>query len=140
MMRQPTRRPDRRGAAAVELALLLPFLSLLGLGAVDFARVFHAYATITTCARNGAIYASDPTASANSPYANYAAAAVADGASLIPQLTAAGVSSTNGSDAYGGYVAVTVTYQLPMLTGLLGSSSQTLSRTVRMRVVPTSPN
>ena len=56
-----SRRGPRRGAAAAELAVMLPVLTLLLVIAVDIARLFHAYVTITNCARNGAIWASSPT-------------------------------------------------------------------------------
>src|SRR5262245_23194902 len=48
----------RRGAAAVELPVLLPFLAFLFVAGVDFARVFYHYLTITNCAANGAEYGS----------------------------------------------------------------------------------
>jgi Flp pilus assembly protein TadG len=48
-------RNDReRGAAAVEMALVLPVLVLLVLGIIDFGRVFNAQQTLTYAARSGA--------------------------------------------------------------------------------------
>ena len=56
-----TDRPaPRRGGAAAELALLLPVLSFILIVAIDFCRLFYAYNVITNCARNGALWASDP--------------------------------------------------------------------------------
>ena len=52
----------RRGSAAVEFALLLPFIAFLYVAGTDFARVFYYSQMIENCARNGAIYASDPKA------------------------------------------------------------------------------
>ena len=43
-----------RGAAAVELALLLPVLLLLVFGIVDFGRALNAQITLTQAAREGA--------------------------------------------------------------------------------------
>jgi Flp pilus assembly protein TadG len=43
-----------RGAAAVELALVLPLLLLLLFGIVDFGRMLHAQITLTEAAREGA--------------------------------------------------------------------------------------
>ena len=77
----------RRGVAATELALLLPLLLFMLVGAVDFARLYYAYTTVTNAARNGAIYLSDPLASTQSPYANYQSAALADANGLNPALT-----------------------------------------------------
>jgi hypothetical protein len=116
-------------------------LTTLLLGTIDFARLFYHYSTITTCARNGALYACDATGSADSQYANYQQAAIADGASLNPPLTVSNVSMTSGTDAAGAYVAVTVTYDYKMVTTyLFGTNTVTLSRTVRMLVEPATPN
>src|SRR5690348_10075006 len=90
--------PGRRAAAAVELAILLPTLVLLFVIAMDFCRVFYYYSVVTSCARNGAVYATDPTSAASSPYYtttngsyDYAAsvtkAAKADSAEFGPQMT-----------------------------------------------------
>lgn len=131
------KRERRSGAAAVELAFLLPVLSFMIVVGIDFARIFYTDATITTCARNAALYASDSTSAANSPYKSYTAAGMVDGSNLTPALTDSNFSLTTGTDSYGNYVEVTVTYNFQMLSALLGSSTQTLSRSVRMRVVPT---
>lgn len=47
---------DRRGAAAVELALVLPVLVLILLGAIDFGRFGHSAITVANAARTGAAY------------------------------------------------------------------------------------
>ncbi len=47
-------RRDQRGAAAVELALLLPFFMLLLLGTIDFGRFGFAAITVSNAARLGA--------------------------------------------------------------------------------------
>src|SRR5260370_14368738 len=56
------RAAPRPAAAAVELALLLPLLTLLLVISVDFARLYYHYMTITNCARNGAMWLCDPVA------------------------------------------------------------------------------
>jgi Flp pilus assembly protein TadG len=43
-----------RGAAAVELALVLPVLLLIVFGTIDFGRLLHARMTLTEAAREGA--------------------------------------------------------------------------------------
>jgi Flp pilus assembly protein TadG len=130
----------RRGAAAAELALLITPLSLLIVMAVDLTRVLYAFSTITNCARNGALYASDTTAAADSPYTDYKQAAMADGASLNPALSSAKISSASGSDSGGSWVSVTVAYDFPVLCGkFFGGSTFTISRTVTMRVAPATP-
>jgi Flp pilus assembly protein TadG len=125
--------------AAAELALLLPVLVLLFVIVVDFCRLFYSCLTITNCARNGALWASDPVAQATSKYANVTDAALADASNLSPAPTVTG--PTTGTDADGNpYVEVTVTYNFQLITSYLGFNSQTLARTVRMRVAPTVPS
>lgn len=46
----------QRGAAAVELAIVLPFLVVLVMGVVDLGRVFYAYEALANAAREGARY------------------------------------------------------------------------------------
>src|SRR4051812_26621652 len=88
----------RRGAAAVELAVLLPFVVFVFVIAVDFARVFYFSQTIENCARNGAIYGSNLT-TATSPYANMQEAALADAANLDPPpaVTSSKANDENGN-------------------------------------------
>jgi Flp pilus assembly protein TadG len=45
-----------RGNAAAELALALPVLVAITFGAVDFARLFYAYVTITSAAHEASSY------------------------------------------------------------------------------------
>src|SRR5688572_33369045 len=88
----------RRGAAVVELALLLPLLVFLFLVAADFARVFYYSLTLTNCARAGALYASDPATMLESPYPNVQAAALADAANITPKPT---ITQSSGADLLG---------------------------------------
>src|SRR5947199_5967559 len=104
----------RSATAVVELAVLLPFLILLFLVAVDFARVFYFSLTLTNCARAGALYASDPVAAVESPFPNVQSAALADATNITPQPT---ITSTNGVDSSGrAYVAVTANYSFNTMT------------------------
>jgi hypothetical protein len=48
------RRPDERGQAVVEMALILPVLLLLLIGMLEFSRAWHAKQVITDAAREGA--------------------------------------------------------------------------------------
>jgi Flp pilus assembly protein TadG len=122
----------RRGASAVELALLLPILALLFVFAVDFARLYYHYSIVTNCARNGALYASDPTASTESPYGSVTDAALADASNLNPQPT---VTPQYGTDSSGnGCVRVTVTYPFSTISNYPGLPNPiNLTRTVQMR-------
>ena len=130
----PCARRPRRAAAAVELALLLPFLAFIFVAGVDYARVFYYYLTVTNCARSGALYASTDAAHA-SDTTGIQSAAQAESAELAPKLS---VSSTTGTDSAGNpYVAVTVSYPFKTIANFPGiPSSATIIRTVQMRVAP----
>jgi Flp pilus assembly protein TadG len=137
VLKKPTSRP---AASTVELALLLPFLAFLFVIAVDWSRIFYYSMIVTNSARNGALYACDPVpiAKGTSPYSSVTAAALADASNLSPTPT---VTSTSGSDASGSYVEVTVAYTFQTVTNFPGVPTNTnLVRTVRMRVLPTTPN
>lgn len=131
-------RLHRRGAATVELALLLPFLCMMFVVAVDFSRVFYFSLTVTNCARNGAVYGSaDPVRADDQT--GIETAAKADASNLnTQQLTV--TSKTDGASPPN-YVDVTVQYPFATITSYPGvPGALTLSRTVRMRVVPNVPN
>jgi Flp pilus assembly protein TadG len=132
---------SRPAAAAVELAVLLPFLTFLFVLGTDFARVFYYSLTIENCARNGALWASDPVVQSQSPYATVQDAATADAGSLHPALAASNVTSASGVDSSGNaYVSVTVTYQFQTITGYAPiPSTLTLTRTVQMRTALATP-
>lgn len=128
------RRNGRRGAAAVEFALLAPILLFLFVIVLDFGRIFFYSQTVENAARAGALYLSDDATVARSPYANVTAAALADASNLSPAPT---VSSSTGTDADGhGYVRVTVTWTFRLVTRLPGvPATMNLARTVQMRKV-----
>jgi Flp pilus assembly protein TadG len=137
----------RRGAAAAEMALILPFLALILVGTIDFCRLFFAYTTITNVARNGALWASDPLAPTQSPYTTVQQAALgapgllADANQLNPALTASNVTQTSGTDGQGNATAiVTVKYKFNMISSYLGFGSVNITRQVAMRVEPLVPN
>lgn len=137
----PARRRQhrRRGAACVEMALVAPLLTFLFVIAVDFARVFHHTQLLASCARNGALFQCDPLTASESPYKSAEEAAQADAASLTP---APKVAVANGTDTQGhNYVEVTVTHPFRTVVNYPGVPEEiTLSRTVRMRVLPEVPN
>ena len=126
---------SRPGTAAVELAVLLPFLAFMFVLAVDWARIFYFSQVVENCARQGALYASDSKAPANNLYASVQAAALADASNLSPQPT---VTSATGTDAAGNaYVTVTVTWTFQTITRFPGVPSiVNLTRTVQMRLAP----
>ena len=125
---------SRSGAAAVELALLLPVLLFLFVAIIDFGRVFYYSQTVENAARAGALYLSDDDAVATSPYVNVTAASLADASNLNPQPT---VVSSNGTDAAGNpYVRVTVSWSFHLIINYPGiPGTVSLARTVQMRKV-----
>jgi Flp pilus assembly protein TadG len=155
MRRQAHR--GRDGVAAVELAVLLPFLAFMFVIAVDWGRIFYYSIAVANCARNGALYMSQQQSAktTTSPYTDsgyvnlyvssanpVTAAALADASDLTPTPT---VTSTTGTDSYGPYVEVTVSYTFQTVSNFsLGNfvvpASTNVTSTVRMYVPPESPN
>ena len=86
---------ERRGAAVVELALLLPLLAFIFVVAVDFGRVYFFSLTLQNCARAGALYASDLHVTDESPFASVEEAALADATNLSPAPTIATITGTD---------------------------------------------
>jgi Flp pilus assembly protein TadG len=126
---------QRRGTATVELAVMVPLLTFLLLVTVDYCRVYYFAVVVTNCARNGAIYGSDPFAANRSsgPYTSIEQAALADARDLTPQPT---VTSTSSSD----YVEVTVSYSFTTISSYPGIPRTTnLRRTIRMQLAPVTP-
>ena len=53
-MKRAKHRSNRKGVSMVELALVLPLLSLLSLGIIEFGRAFWVMQVLTNAAREGA--------------------------------------------------------------------------------------
>jgi Flp pilus assembly protein TadG len=129
-------RTDRRRAAAiVEMAILLPFLALMFLVAVDFCRVFHTSQTIEGCAETAVLYAcgaaQPPTGS--DPISAAKAAAVADSAVLNPPLDPNRIAIT----VSGSVASVSVSYDFAPLVHYPGLPEiLTITRTAQTSVFP----
>src|SRR4051794_10442402 len=156
MLDRPNRstRKTRRGAAAVELALMLLFLPFLALIIVDFARFAYGYITVSNCARNGAIWASSTTTVQEQHPQYDAGNTVTQNLQAIGQIDASTLSSyptldtPTYSDTYNGtytttkssssaYVKVTVHWTFTTIgTYPWIPSSMDLYRTVIMRLIP----
>jgi Flp pilus assembly protein TadG len=123
--------------AAVEFALLLPFICFAFVAAVDFARVVYYSIAVNNCARNGALYGSaDQSQAVNS--AGITAATQQDAINLDTNNMT--ISSSTDSGTSPTWVQVTVTYPFTTITKYPGIPSQlNLSRTVQMSVVPPTP-
>lgn len=108
---------DDRGAAAVELALVLPVLLVLIFGIVEFSRAFQVQATLAAAAREGVrtMALEDDAAAAR-------AAARAAATSLTPGLTDADIAVTPSSCATtAGNATVSITYTQPFFTTFFGT-------------------
>lgn len=128
----------RSGTATVELAVLLPFLLLGFVMALDFARVFYFSVTVENVARKGAYYGSqNPTNAVDT--AGIQAAAQTDGSNL--NLANLQVTSSTDSMTSPSTVTVTASYPFQAITRYPWSGGQTtISRTVQMSVTPWTPN
>ena len=131
---------QRSGAAMVELAVTLPLLVFFFALCVDYGRVFYFRQILGECARHGAMYLSDEEGAKSSPYASAEEAIKATAPDFIASdLKVSTGSGTNSSGL--DYVEVTVVYHFTTLLDVPWiPTSQTLSRTVKMRVTPAVPD
>jgi Flp pilus assembly protein TadG len=147
-MRTPQRpaagkRRCRRGAAAVELALVLPLLAALALGCVDLGRFVYTYIAVTNAARAGAGFGSTHsyTASTYTTWQAKAQQAAADDMGSVSgfdksQVTVASVpdDSSNPGGPWRAQVTVPCSFRT-LVTWPLLPNSFTVQRTVAMRGV-----
>ena len=126
----PSSRRGDRGAALVELALLLPFLSIVVFGTVDVGRAFSLQNRLTNMAREGAFYAQYyPTNIAGCPGGSITAAAVNEDPTLSSAIVAVTDASTGipvanscgASPVPGTRIRVRVTSQMSVFTPLVGA-------------------
>jgi hypothetical protein len=126
---QPPAQPRRRrGQALAEFALVLPVFLLMTLGVVDMARMFTAYISLTNGVREAALFAAatsydDLTGIA---YRVQAESNGMDGSkiALAPPACSATIdtgASFGSCDTDSQAVKITATYELPVLTPILGA-------------------
>ena len=140
-MSRSVHRRDRRqprGAATVELAVLLPLLGFILVAAVDYARIAYYSGVLSGCARNGALHGRRSPYDPASPYLSLSDAALADATDLRP---APAITSTTGADPSGDpFVEVSASYQFKTFAKYPGiPNAVNLVRTVRMSKAPSSP-
>ncbi|NNE97248.1 MAG: pilus assembly protein [Acidimicrobiales bacterium] len=122
-----TRRKGRsrqRGAAMVELALLLPVLTLILFGIVEFGRAFNAKLTISHAAREGArelALTGDPGLAASTAE------------SAAQPIDPADLTISNTACNSGSPVELTVSYDFDFTVPLIGSTPISMSSTGVMR-------
>lgn len=63
-------RADDSGAALVEMAVVVPFITVLGLGILEFANYFYSYQLVHTGIRDAARYAASMPYNASNPTQN----------------------------------------------------------------------
>lgn len=104
---------EERGAAAVEMAIILPLLLLIVIGTIEFGRVLNVQVSLTQAAREGARHAAIHHDDGSLDVTGAALAAA-------PSLTGLGVAVANDAASCGtGNVTVTTTVVLPSLSGFL---------------------
>jgi Flp pilus assembly pilin Flp len=137
------RKENQRGVAAVELALLLPFLVFVCMAAIDFARVLYALMTLQNCARNGALYEFYKASGFSLPtnWTSLTTAVQADEGNLtvtLPSSSGGNANPYSPEASTNNYVTVTVqcSFTLLMLGGDKGfpaiGQTLTLSQSVSM--------
>jgi Flp pilus assembly protein TadG len=77
-----------RGAALVEMAVVLPALCLILVGTIDFGRVFHTAMAVTKAARAGAQFGTQSSANAFDVTGMQNAAQTATPGAEVPAITA----------------------------------------------------
>ena len=122
------RRRDR-GAAAVEMALVLPLLISMLFGVIDFGRLFNAEIQLSQAAREGARVAALG-ATAGDPVARAIAAAPAAGFGGGGPITGTAIVCP-AAPAAGADGVVTVRFAFTFFLPLL--PDRTLTQTARMR-------
>jgi Flp pilus assembly protein TadG len=149
------RNRPRRAAAALEFAILLPFLTCMLLAVVDLGRLFYYTMTLENSLHNALLFAGQTFDNQNQQWIGNAqywqgpggnvstgtAAAQLDATNLTPSLPDANVTTASQTDADGNsVVVVTVTYTFTSLVSYPGLPSQVpISRSGQIRVAPAVP-
>ncbi len=112
-------RHRERGAAAVELALVLPLLVLLVLGIAELGRAYHLQTVVSGAARDAvrvmALY-DDPAAARAAAKASATGVVLTDAHIKVLPTTCAATGA-----APAGTATVTVTLPVKLFTGVLGA-------------------
>lgn len=126
----------RRGAAAVEAAVVLPVLLLFFVAIVDLGRLGKMADSVSNAARNGAQYGSANTGAASDDTGIRAAAVTEMG--NLPNVTATNPQVTHSVVTYSGtqFIQVTVTYDITGTSLFNLYPVNTITRTVQMPMMP----
>lgn len=133
---------ERGGVAALELALMLPLLILLLLGACDFGRFAHTQVAVASAARAGAEVAchNRPTPATRAQWEAEIRAAVREELAALSGFRPADVAVTIATAAEAGgnqRASIQVRYPFRTLVSWVGIPAQlTFRETVVVRIVP----
>lgn len=128
------KRTLRTAAAAVELALVLPFLLTVFVASVDFARAFYNTQVITDCARTAALFLANPDLAEKTVLKSEAELVAQCFKDLTPKPTiviARGVDKESHA-----YVEVTISQDFALICPLIFKPKYNLTRTARARLYP----
>lgn len=136
------KRSDERGAAAVEFALVVPFLLLLVFGMIDFGWAINRYTVLNNATREGVRLASLG-ADSSEITATVTDALTGNGwdeAAIVVELTCRtpenGACGSWADHASGGTAVITVSYTDDWLTpaGAIVGDELNISKTSQMRI------
>lgn len=135
------RRPRRRGAAVVEMAVVLPVLLLMLLATIDLAQVVFAYGAVAEACRAGARHAIVHGSMSKAPVGpspndpNLEKVVRANAPALNPARLSVTSQWPRGDNRANSPVTVTVVYQCPLVVGpLVGLKSVTVQSSSTMTV------
>lgn len=131
-------RGSERGQSMVELAVLLPLLVLMTLGAADFARLFSAEVRVANAAREGARYGArhpyDTVGMRQKVLDELGQPAVGPGDDTVTAIATERLTAPTPPG--GSEVRVTVTYRFALVTPVpIGARTFTFSTTAAMLVI-----
>ena len=124
---------NRRGAAMAELAILLPVFLFVMMATIDYARLFSALATLSDCARDGALYYASHV---NDLADHVTQATLADATNLTNPVPTVTLTKSAVAPDGSSFVSVRVDYQFSTLFVHPSIPHVTeLTRTVTMPVI-----
>ncbi len=130
---------DKRGAAAVELALIIPLLLIILFGMIELGWGLYVKAVVTNAAREGARFAVTPPATADEVkdrVSTYLGSFLPAEYVEEPQVNPSNLGPSPYTPPSGGEVEVTAIYSYAPLTGMLFLPSGwtwTITASVTMR-------
>lgn len=137
-------RSGGRGAVAVELALLLPFLVLIAVYAIDFGVIFFGLLAAGDAATNASYFVVYQNNGDNYPYAKVEDAAKAQTETAVffgsrDRFTVP--PPTEGVDSMGnGITTVVVEYDFTTITQYFSPNTTHIHRQIVVRQTPSAPN